>query len=261
MVFFLVLSIFLLERKHIGFSGIAFGIAASVKIVPVLFLPAMLLALPDLRTSLKWLSLAAAAWICAGLPYIVEEPTLILSTIFGYSGAAGLWGLYLFAELGKLAGFARPLEVYAPVSKWIAVGSALLLPVVIRLTGRRPPLFAVCGLVAFVFVLLTPGFAVQYLAWTVPWIVVLGFGDALVYSVAAGAFLVAVYAAAIVPGHGVHLYADFLTFENQGMKILFGSILWTVIGVVVWRQGRKIQASLEDGFPIMEPRDSILAEQ
>jgi len=57
----------------------------------------------------------------------------------------------------------------------------------------KPPLFLQCGLVAFLFLALTPGFGVQYLAWLVPWVVALGLGATLAYYLASGVFLFVVY--------------------------------------------------------------------
>jgi len=57
----------------------------------------------------------------------------------------------------------------------------------------KPPLFLQCGLVAFLFMSLTPGFSVQYLAWLVPWVVALGAGATLVYYLTSGVFLFVVY--------------------------------------------------------------------
>jgi hypothetical protein len=58
---------------------------------------------------------------------------------------------------------------------------------------RRPPLFIQGGSAAFLFLAVTPGFGVQYLAWLVPWVVGGGRSATLMYYTASGLFLVVVY--------------------------------------------------------------------
>jgi len=45
----------------------------------------------------------------------------------------------------------------------------------------------------FLFLFLTPGFGMQYLAWLVPWVVALGIWPTLLFYVASSAFVILVY--------------------------------------------------------------------
>lgn len=227
---FAVAAVLLVEREHPLLAGIAFGIACGIKLVPLLFAPAIFFHLPSLRHRAEWMAASAATWIALSLPYIVEEPALILRTILGYTGATGLWGFSLIPALLGSAGATGAL--YASAARWIALVAAAAAPLLQR---RRRSLFCECGFITFAFLFLSPGFGLQYLAWTVPWTVRLEFRWMAAHHAAAGAFLLLVYVSASRSTPG---YADLITRENLTLLILVGLICWIEIGVVAWRWTR-----------------------
>ena len=137
----------------------------------------------------------------------------------------------------ELTGIAGVHDTYGPIARWIALLAVTLLPFAIRARGYRPSLFVQCGAVMFLFLFLSPGFGLQYLAWTVPWIVALGIGPAAEYYAIAGAFMIAVYTEA-AGGLHARAYADLLTVKNWTTLILMGFVCWVAMGVVLWRYAR-----------------------
>ena len=213
MMFFLVASAFFAERGNAGRAGLAFGLACSLKLVPLMFAPAILLCLPGLRLRLEWLAASAAVWVALSLPYLAQEPVLIAKSMLGYSGATGLWGFSLISE-----------PVDDPAAKWIALLAAAVLPLT---TKRR--LFEQCGLIAFLFLFLSPGFGLQYLAWTVPWTVALARRSRIAWHLIAGIAGLGIYAAA-AQNTSAGLYADLLDPAYFPILILMGLICWITIG-------------------------------
>ncbi len=241
MICFVVASVWFVERKQFGIAGVAFGLAAGIKLVPVLFVPAFLLYLPDHRNRLRWALAALATWLVIGLPYLAREPGLILSRILGYGGWTGWWGIYLLLRFLLIAmGFDAPAGLLAGPGKWLALASIVAIPVYLRLTCRRPPLFDQCGAVVFAFLLLSPGFGFQYLAWSSPWIVALGFGPTARYYLIAGAFLTGSYAQAAW-GSGLHAYANFM--RNDRFSMMLGPFCWLALGVAALGFIRKLKAT------------------
>ena len=220
MMFFLVASVFFAERGTASLAGLSFGLACSVKLVPLVFAPAILLCLPGLRPRLKWMASAIGIWVVLSLPYLVQEPVLILKSMLGYSGATGLWGFSLVLSLH-----------YDSVIKWIALLAASLLPLM-----RKRGLFEQCGLIAFLFLFLAPGFGLQYLAWTVPWTVLLPQRWMIGYHFMVAAFALSVYAAA-AQNTSAGVYADLLNPAHFPILILMGIISWITIGAsmaILW---------------------------
>jgi hypothetical protein len=220
MMFFLVLAVFFAERGSGGRSGLAFGLACSVKLIPLVFAPAILLCLTRPRLRLKWIAVSLGLWIALSLPYLAHEPSLILRSIIGYSGATGLWGLSLLSI--------KPYDVWA---KWIALFAAALLPLLLK---KR--LFERCGLIAFLFLFLSPAFGLQYLAWTVPWSVSLHRSARIAWHAVAGATALAVYTAA-AGKTPARTYADLLNPAHFPALILMGIVCWIAIGAnmaILW---------------------------
>jgi hypothetical protein len=223
MMYFVVAAVFFAERGNATRAGIAFGLACSVKLIPLTFAPAILLCLPGLRPRLKWLAASAVVWFALSLPYMAQEPLLILRSMLGYGSVTGVWG---FSLISGLLGTGR---IYDPAAKWIALLAASFVPLVIK---RR--LFAQCGLIAFSFLFLSPGFGLQYLAWTIPWTVLLGRRSMVVYHLIATAFALSVYVAAsqnTVAG----IYADLLNSLHFPVMALMGIVCWVAIAAIIWR--------------------------
>jgi hypothetical protein len=224
MIFFVVLSVYFAGGERSWASGLSLGLAAAIKIVPVLFAPVILLHLPP-RQRLQFAWLAALTWVAVGMPFLAEAPGLILKNIFGYQGWTGLWGFYMLSGIASNLGAPGIHAIYAYSAKWIALASALLLPVVLRKRGA--PLFAQCGAVTTLFLFLSPGFGLQYLAWVVPWLGVLRFRAAAVFS---GIALVLMASAYLDAMSWVTLYADLLDPKNTRMSFLLGPFCWLSCG-------------------------------
>jgi hypothetical protein len=214
--------VFFAERGHAARSGVALGLACSVKLIPMIFAPAIVLCLPGLRSRLKWLAAGAVVWSALSLPYLAQEPVLILRSMLGYSGATGLWGLSLIWN-----------PAYYPAVKWIALLAASVLPLIVK---RR--LFEQCGLIAFVFLFISPGFGLQYFAWTLPWTMLLERRAMLAYHATAGAAALTVYAAAS-QNTSAGVYADLLDPAHFPVLILMGIVCWITIGAsmaILWAE-------------------------
>ncbi len=223
MMFLLIAAVCFAERGNVAGSALAFGAACSVKLVPLLFAPAILLHWSGRTARVRWAATSLAVWVALALPYIAQEPGLIFGRMLGYGAASGLWGVSL---VSTLAGADR---YYLPAAKWIAVLTAAAWPLLLK---RR--LFGRAGLTAFSFVLLSPGFGLQYLAWTIPWTVVLPRRWIILYMAVTGTFGLAVYAAAAVrTDRG--LYADLLDPVHFPVLILMGILCWILIASITLR--------------------------
>jgi len=174
------------------------------------------------------------------MPYLAQEPSLILKTILSYGSGTGLWGFLLFANLLKDTTLDPLHQAYSVAAKWIALGAVTLLPVVLKRIGARRSLFVQCGTVVFLFLFLSPSFGMQYLAWTVPWTAALGFSAALAYHAAVGGFLGLAYAAA-AGGIAKNAYAD-VTHLDFTRRILFRLVFFVAIGSILWLYARAAAA-------------------
>jgi hypothetical protein len=184
MIFFVVLSIALLERARPAWlAGAAFGLALGVKVVPLVFGPAILLWLPDTRRRLEFFGSALLVVLATWAPLLVDAPVLVARHVLGYASTYGAWGLSRVLPSEDLRRYGRILLVLA----------VLALSVRMNRGTKKVELYRQAGVVAFVFLAATPGFGVQYLAWLVPFTAMLPLGGAILFHAASGAFLGAVY--------------------------------------------------------------------
>jgi len=196
MVFFLLLAVYLTETGRSGWTaGAAFGLSMSVKVVPVVAAPAMLLSQPDPWRRSTFLGAALLVLGLGWSPFLFEDPRSVLGKVFGYRSLGGHWGLSFFtselARFGTGWGFLN--------QAFTELGAPLLLMLIAALSVwmnrsiRRPSLYSQLGLLFFTFLALSNAFGVQYLAWLAPWTAGLGALPSAMFNVTSGAFLFLVY--------------------------------------------------------------------
>ena len=203
MIFFLLLAIYLLTLKRLPWlAGAAFGMALNIKIVPLVFAPAIFLFLPDLRTRLKFFGMAMAVVFVASLPYLLQDPLVIWKTVFGHRSLYGKWGWtrlvvkYLTDIPPPLNGYEELTGVHRIVEatgRYVMFACIAFASFRMNLRRHKPPLFLQCGLIAFMFLFMTTGFGIQYLAWLTPWIIVLGARGAGLYYLVSACYITLFY--------------------------------------------------------------------
>jgi 4-amino-4-deoxy-L-arabinose transferase-like glycosyltransferase len=189
-----VLAAYLLaDRRAPLAAGVAAALAVSVKLVPVVAVPALLVV--AVRAGRP-----AAVRFCAGLglvlltlwgPVLAAVPGPLRENVLEYEGGRWrLWGLVRFADLaGASDAFVAGLQGdfhFVFVLLCMAAGAWL--------AWLRPT--APAGAVALsltLLLLLSTGSAVQYLAWPVVALCLLGVRGAVGYGVVVGAVTVIVY--------------------------------------------------------------------
>jgi hypothetical protein len=199
MIFFVLLSIYLLEKRQaVWLAGIAFGAAMSIKVVPLIFTPAFIFFLPTMRERARFVIVVGGLFLIGALPYILQNPVIIIQKVFGYGSFYGVWGWTRLLNL-LLISPGDPSADSSHPSGWHAVlntaGKIMMLAGISYASfvmSRKKPkvsLFIQCGVAAFLFMLLTPGFGVQYLSWPLPFVVCLGVWPTLIFYTTSGIYL------------------------------------------------------------------------
>ncbi|GAC1541209.1 MAG: hypothetical protein NVS2B7_13810 [Herpetosiphon sp.] len=203
MIMWIILGVWLLERAPVNsqsaaMAGVAIALAISTKIVPVILVPIFLLWLPSWRSRVLFTSCLSATVLVGALPFILTVPGAIVRNVFDYKSIYGQWGIGRILYLGR--GLPRPhwLTVtdlaFERYGRLLAGGSIMLLSLWLNWPRRyKPTLFVQSGLILLVFLVVSPGFGVQYLAWIMPWVVVAGIRASMAVYAACGVFLASVY--------------------------------------------------------------------
>jgi hypothetical protein len=243
MVALLLLSLYLLETGPAWLAGAALGMAVNIKIVPLLFAPAIFLFLRG-KKRVEFAGGAAAMFVVCSLPVLAQDPTLVWKHVFGYSPQSGMWGLSaLILGLGTDAGF----QVYTSIAKAVLLGLVSAASIWMNWGERRLPPLVQCGFLALLLLAMSPGFGVQYLAWLVPWTCLLRFREALAFHVAGGVLLFVYYTRAS-QGFPWYMANSAKTPVWNESLILLGLVCWLVICCLVILFGLRLRKTSQEGY-------------
>ncbi len=141
------------RRRH-WLAGLFLGLAAGIKLVPLLLVPVFL------RRGRWRTSVAGGALLLAGyLPHLLAVGTLVFGFLPGYWREEGYDGARRFALLIML-----PEPARTPVALLLAVGLAVL---ALWRSGREPVLVTCCWLYGAAFLIATPIYPWYALAYVV----------------------------------------------------------------------------------------------
>jgi hypothetical protein len=187
-------SAYAYSREHWAWAGLALGAAINVKIVPLMLLPVFGLMLPSRRALLRFgLGLAPCA-----LPFLVVIARIgpvFYGNVFAYNSLPYEWGVPLLIAstqdtLPRLATWFR--VHYVPNARFVILGAMLLIGVLQR-WRRQLNAFEAGALALSSFLVLLPGFGIQYLAWVVPLLFAANPRVGLQFSAYGGVFAFLVY--------------------------------------------------------------------
>ncbi len=224
MVLFVLVSVYFTEADRPGVAGIWFGLALCVKIVPLMLGFVFLLYFPSVRSRVRFMGAAAAVFFVACLPWLASDFMLIVRSLLSYNGLPGVWS-------AALSYFGFPIGVQKNVFIILVTAASFLM----NRPGRKRPLFAQVGVIVTLFLLFSPGFAVQYLAWSVPWVVYLGARTVSAYFALSGCFLAVTYTH--WSGGFPWYAADAISFNTAGLQLLVAcwAMLAFMLGLYVVR--------------------------
>jgi hypothetical protein len=232
MIFLLLLSIYLVEKES-RWAGVVFGLSVGIKVMPLIFAPAIFFHLP-LRKRFEFFGLAGGIFLICSLPYVVQDPSGVWSAVFGYTSVYGGWGWTLLAHLffpqpptyvhshGDVHyGVQGAHAVFAQILKWLTIALAIAVPFWLR----RESLFVQCGFITAIVLFFAPGFGYQYLVWLVPFVTVLGLRETLAYYATTAIYLFTVYVCYAERFCPNPLYLTLMSLACW-LSILFVLVIW-----------------------------------
>ena len=185
-------SFLIIDKRMALLGGVALGLAIGVKIVPIVVIPTIVVYL--VRHARDLLVRAAAGFgvtfaVTWG-PAILNEWDGLKRNVLGYAGINDRpWGLVRFADG---LGWSWASHFMIGPGKYVVVLVCALIPAALTWRCRRLAMESVAmSLVAFL--ILSPAFGVQYLAWAVAAAYLLDLWSATLYNVLGGLVLYRIY--------------------------------------------------------------------
>lgn len=172
-----------LEKRKPYAAAVVIGLAINIKLVPILAVPAFFFALP-LRVGVPFGLIAVGVGASGYVWHVLQVPDAMLRNVFGYAGSHRVWG------------FAKQFSIYDAVGRYVLFGGIIA---VTAFNARRlrqdrvASLKTGLALTFLTFLVVTPGFGIQYLAWLAAPSVLLGGWFPWAYAAAAGWFQFRVY--------------------------------------------------------------------
>lgn len=177
-------------------GGLALGAAINVKLIPVLLIAPLMLSCPTRRLFVRFvlgLVIAAAPFI----PPLILVSDSFFHNVLGYRSQTVRWGVaYLVIEAQSERPLRSEAVVFWQYYRAIALVLIILLPLALGVVNRMRPRLdraALCAVCLAIFLVLAPGFGVQYLVVLVPLLLVASVRLSVAYGALAGAFLLLTY--------------------------------------------------------------------
>ncbi len=189
-------SVLLARGRHLA-AGFALGAALNVKLIPILLVPALVLQCRDLASGRRFLA-GLACSLLPLLPFVWVQPVEFYQATLAHGSELNHWGLTAFLHAASQNANLKPLA--APlVAGLIDHGLYWLFGLLggVAIAGRLRPRWSAIELGAIslgLFLAVAPGFAVQYLIYVLPFLLVVDFRRGLLYSTLGGLFALVVYA-------------------------------------------------------------------
>lgn len=232
MIFFVVLTVYLLKTERVSWAAAAFGMAINIKIVPLLLVPAILVYIwsrKSVRSVFLFVCIVAVIVLALSLPYILSNPLVIGKATLGYRGMYGQWGISRILVAFPISIASHGMA--ARLTQTLII--VLTLALSVYLNRRNIDLIYQIGLIFFALFFLSSGVAVQYLTWPVPFILALGFWWSLVYYTSAGLYIFLSYN---YWSHGQWYFAESHVEPYSSVAgYIAGLVCWAICGFICLR--------------------------
>jgi hypothetical protein len=233
-VMFCLAAVFLLEEKRAYFwSGLALAAAINVKVIPMLLVPPLLLSCRG-RREVRPFILGLAVGAIPFLPLLVQNFPAFYGNVLAYNSLMDHWGLNFFllwsSARAPVVMLSRPAIAYHFIGRYLIFAAIGAWSVAARIWPRWDR-YQLAAVAFSLFLLLTPGFGVQY-------VVIVGlllFATrpmlATIYAASSSLFVFIVYWHRLMPGVWPlrALFQQPLSFGES----LAGLMTWGVIAYYV----------------------------
>lgn len=250
-MFLLLATVYSLGVKNrYVLGGVLFGLSLWIKIVPLVMIPAFFLWSRSSGQSRRFFGSAFAVVALGYCYHLIHAFDDLLRNVVAYGSLNGIWGI------GRIIpGYETIGRVVAAVAvtgaAWVVLRSS---------SARHPrgdrlsPLLLAFATTFLTFLVVTPGFGVQYLSWLVAPAVFIGLALSVTYNILAGWFLGVVYAF-WSGGWPLYFANSRAAGQWRGSTIVLEQILWSVLLVALIAVVREAAAGKSgEGLRLIDQR-------
>ena len=237
---FVLVAVIAFDRQHFFLAGLLMAASLNVKLIPLTLLPMVLIGAPNRR---------ALVHLVGGLgigviPFVGPALTVgaeMYRNMVAYNSIPDNWGLVAILNqmiqipvLGKLGASVK--EVYLVAGRYAVMGAVTGVAIFSKFGGRRRPMAEQAALGMALFLILTPGFGVQYVISVAPLLCLVDLPQGLRWGCLSGLFIGVVYwGFRVTAEHFTSLFHDSIWFPAW----LIGLAAWAVLVHFVWGRLRE----------------------
>lgn len=214
-----LLSVHLLEQRRPLAAGLALAGAFNVKLIPIFLVPVLAARWRDRGVAGRF----AAGLSVGGLPFLAlaDLAPVLYRNVFAYDSSQHRWGLsWLLSWSGAASDF------YHSAGRYVLALGAVELALLAWARARNAYLLGAMTLSGFL--VMTPGFGMQYLIYPLAVLLVASPRFGALYAIIGGAWVVVVYASFLGP-----LWPPRAVFTGPLPAPLLGLAAWLVLGAFV----------------------------
>jgi hypothetical protein len=223
-----LLAVYLMQDKKWPFwSGVALAAALNVKLMPLILVPPLLSQCRSRRDLLHFGGGLAVA-IVPFAPFLITSARVMYVNMVAYGSLQIDWGINAFLNYARAT---HPFALYAAKVRgpFLSSGRYLILISITALSAlaaiRRRPLGYEIGALAWtIFLVLTPGYGVQYAVCALPLLFAVDIRAAAVYSLNVGIMLLTIYTKQMHFTFPLHTMVQY--FPCPPVGVLFGVLAW-----------------------------------
>lgn len=232
----MLLSVYFATEKRPFAAGAALALAINIKIIPLIVIPAIFLSYRERKEVVRFVAGLSLA-ILPFIPFLFTAPGDLVRNVFKYTPGANLWGLQAFfigAQQDKgLAELAAPLAAgYLAAFRYLFVAAVIAAAIYAR--RRRWPVERAAVVPVAAFLILTPGFGIQYTTMVCPLLFAVSVRWGALWASLTGTFAFLVYYSfrsdTVLPGTNISMPWG---SELRGLfpleAALFGVIAWAAL--------------------------------
>jgi len=192
----LLVSAIAFDRRKYFLSGLLMAAACNVKLLPALLAPLLLIGAPNRRAFLR-IAAALAIGVLPFVPIAIAAGPVMFRNLVAYNSNLENWGMLLLLRrltlISSLHAFAVPaFNWFRADGRYIVVAGVLGLGLLSRLRWRLP-MAEQLAIGGALFLVLAPGFGVQYVVLVAPLLCLVDLRMGIVWGWISGVFIGWVY--------------------------------------------------------------------
>jgi len=222
------------DREHYFLSGLLWGAALNVKLIPLVLLPVVVLGAPKIRDFIR-LAIGLAIGLVSFIPPALTAAHAMYQNMIAYHPVASNWGITALLHTAGRLHFLHTTSV--SVQHWYVTGGRYILlttVLAVALLSKfrcRLPMTTLAALGSALFLVFAPGFGTQYVVFAAPLLCFVDLTAGMMWGWMSGLFIGYAYWIALMQSYPFQSTLSPL----RPLSTPLGLLAWAILVHFIWR--------------------------